>query len=165
MDVLDRLLEHDQWATTQLLERCRGLTDAQLDRPFDIGHGTIRATLDHQIPSLEDWTGLMTGQPVAPPRGPSTVEALIEQHQRAYAAFARLARQVRDEGRLNDTFPDRYGYPQTYGGAILMVILHNEVHRAEVVHIFARLGVPELAEVEVDHGLWDFVRRGVFESS
>jgi hypothetical protein len=29
-----------------------------------------------------------------------------------------------------------------------------------VIHIFARLGVPELAEVEVDHGLWDFKRRG-----
>jgi hypothetical protein len=29
-----------------------------------------------------------------------------------------------------------------------------------VVHIFARLGVPELAQVEVDHGLWDFKRRG-----
>jgi hypothetical protein len=28
------------------------------------------------------------------------------------------------------------------------------------VHIFARLGVPELAQVEVDHGLWDFKRRG-----
>jgi hypothetical protein len=48
----------------------------------------------------------------------------------------------------------------TYGGAILMVILHNEAHRAEIVHIFARLGVPELAKVEVDHGLWDFKRRG-----
>jgi hypothetical protein len=47
----------------------------------------------------------------------------------------------------------------TYGGAILMVILHNEAHRTEVVHIFARLGVPELAQVEVDHGVWDFKRR------
>jgi hypothetical protein len=41
-----------------------------------------------------------------------------------------------------------------------MVILHNEAHRTEVVHIFARLGVPALAQVEVDHGLWDFKRRG-----
>jgi len=41
-----------------------------------------------------------------------------------------------------------------------MVILHNEAHRTEVVHIVARLGVAELAQVEVDHGLWDFKRRG-----
>jgi uncharacterized damage-inducible protein DinB len=160
MDLLDRLLEHDRWATTQLLELCRGLTDAQLDQEFDIGHRTVRETLDHQIPNLAFWTGLMTGQPVEHQRGPSSLETLMADHERAYAAFARLARQVRDAGRLDDTFRDPYGYPMTYGGAILMVFLHNEAHRSEVVHIFARLGVPELAQVEVDHGLWDFKRRG-----
>ena len=160
MDLLDRLLEHDRWATTQLLELCRGLTNAQLDQEFDIGHRTLRQTLDHQIPNVAFWTGLMTGQPVEPQRRSSSLDTLIADHERTYAAFARLARRVRDEGRLDDTFLDHYGYPQTYGGAILMVILHNEAHRTEVVHIFARLGIPELAQVEVDHGLWDFKRRG-----
>ena len=160
MDLLDRLLEHDHWATDQLLELCRGLTEAQLDQQFDIGHRTLRATLDHQIPNLAFWTGLMTGQPVAHPPGSNSLEALIADHERASAAFANLARRVRDEGRLEDTFRDHYGLPMTYGGAILMVLLHNEAHRTEVLHIFARLGVPELAQVEVDHGLWDFKRRG-----
>jgi uncharacterized damage-inducible protein DinB len=161
MDLLDRLLEHDRWATTQLLELCRGLTDAQLDQPFDVGHRTLRATLDHQIPNLDFWTGLMIGQPVEERPGPSSLEALIADHERSYAAFAEVARRVRDEGRLEETFRDHYGLPMTYGGAILMVILHNEAHRAEIVHIFARLGVPNLREVEVDHGLWDFKRRGI----
>src|SRR5215213_8172030 len=93
--------------------------------------------------------------------GPSSLNTLIADHERASAAFASLARRVRDEGRLDDTFRDHYGLPMTYGGAILMVILHNEAHRTEVLHIFARLGVPELAQVEVDHGLWDFKRRGL----
>jgi uncharacterized damage-inducible protein DinB len=159
MDLLDRLLEHDRWATTHLLELCRGLTDAQLDQQFDIGHRTLRETLDHQIPNLDFWTDLMTGQPVENQRGPSSLDTLIAEHERACAALASLARQVRDEGRLDDTFLDHYGLPMTYGGAILMVILHNEAHRTEVVHIFARLGVPELAQVEVDHGIWDFKRR------
>ena len=161
MDLLDRLLEHDRWATTRLLELCRNLDDAQLDRPFDIGHRTLRATLDHQIPNLAVWTSLMPGEPAAPRPGPGSLDQLIAEHERDYAAFARVARQMRDEARLDETFRDHYGLPMTYGGAILMVILHNEAHRAEIVHIFARLGVPELAEVEVDHGLWDFVRRGV----
>ena len=160
MDLLDRLLEHDRWATNQLLELCRGLSDAQLDQPFDIGHRTLRETLDHQITNLDFWTGLMTGQPVAHQRAPNSLDTLIADHERSYAAFAGLARRVRDEGRLDDTFRDHYGLPMTYGGAILMVILHNEAHRTEVVHIFARLGVPELDQVEVDHGLWDFKRRG-----
>ena len=160
MDLLDRLLAHDRWATAHLLDLCRGLDDAQLDRPFDVGHRTLRETFDHQIPNLDSWAGLMTGQPVEPRRGPSSLDALIADHERAHAAFAALARRVRDEGRLDDTFLDHHGYPMTHGGAILMVILHDEAHRAEVVHILARLGVPDLAQVEVDHGLWDFKRRG-----
>jgi uncharacterized damage-inducible protein DinB len=160
MDLLDRLLEHDRWATTHLLELCLGLTDAQLDQPFDIGHRTLRETLDHQIPNLDFWTGLMTGQPVEHQRGRSSLDTLIADHERAYAAFASVARRLRDDERLDDTFRDHHGLPMTYGGAILMVILHNEAHCTEVVHIFARLGVPELAQVEVDHGLWDFKRRG-----
>jgi hypothetical protein len=47
----------------------------------------------------------------------------------------------------------------TYGGAILHVILHDAEHRSEVVHILSRLEVSEIPEV--DHGLWDFVRRGL----
>jgi len=162
MDLLDRLLEHDDWATTRLLDLCRGLSDEQLDREFDIGHRSIRATLAHQIPNYAFWTALMTGQPPAEWHGPNTLDALIAEHERGYAAFTDVARQVRDEGRLEETFSDQHGYPFTYGGTILMVILHNEAHRADIIHIFSRLGVPELAEVEVDHGLWDFKRRGIF---
>lgn len=160
MEVLDRLLEHDYWATAHLLDLCRGLTDAQLDQEFDIGQRTLRATLDHQIPNLDFWTGLMTGQPVDEWQGRSTLEELIARHERAYPAFASLARRLRDEGRLDETYPDHHGYPMTYGGTILMVILHDEWHRSEIVHIFARLDGPELANVEVDYGLWDFKRRG-----
>jgi uncharacterized damage-inducible protein DinB len=162
MDLLDRLLKHDDWATTQLLDLCRDLSDEHLDQEFDIGHRTIRATLAHQIPNYAFWTSLMTGQPAAEWQGPNTLDALIAEHERGYAAFANVARQVRDEGRLDDTFSDHHGYPFTFGGTILMVILHNEAHRADVIHIFSRLGIPELANIEVDHGLWDFKRRGVF---
>jgi hypothetical protein len=44
MELLDRLLEHDRWATAQLQELSRVLTDTQLDQPFDIGHQTVRVT-------------------------------------------------------------------------------------------------------------------------
>ncbi len=53
MDLLDRLLGHDAWTTRQLLLRCRNLTDEQLDREFDIGHRTVRATLLHVIRNVE----------------------------------------------------------------------------------------------------------------
>ena len=64
MEILDRLLGYDAWTTRQLLLRCRELSDEQLDRQFDIGHRSVRATLLHMIRNMEFWTDLITGQPV-----------------------------------------------------------------------------------------------------
>lgn len=155
MDLLDRMLGHDDWGTTQLLELSRGLTDAQLDQPFDIGHRTLRATFDHMILNVELWTRLMVGQPIEYERDASSVAALIEDHERSYAAFATLARRLRDERRLDDTYIDHYEARKTMSGTILHVILHNAEHRTEVLHILERLGLPDVPEV--DHGLWDYM--------
>lgn len=166
MDLLDRLLEHDQWATAQVLAWSGGLSDAQLDREFDVGQCTLRATLAHIIFNVGSWTGLMTRQPVTrDAQGEDrSVAALADVHERSYPAFAAFARKVHDEGRLEETFADHYDLPMTFGGAILMVTQHNVEHRTEALHILARLGVPELPDLphplEVDHGLWDFKRRG-----
>jgi uncharacterized damage-inducible protein DinB len=59
VDLLDRLLAHDAWTTRQLLDHCRALADDQLDRPFDIGHRTVRATFQHIIFNMEAWSALM----------------------------------------------------------------------------------------------------------
>ena len=158
MDLLDRLLGHDDWATTQLLDLSRSLTDAQLDQPFDIGHRTLRATFAHMIFNVEVWTAAMTGQPVDAARDDRPLAVLVDSHERSYAVFASFARRIRDEHRLDDTFVDNFGGPMTFGGAIIHVALHNEGHRTEALHILERLGVPDLPEV--DHGLWDFKRRG-----
>ena len=157
MDLLDRLLEHDRWATTQLLDLSRGLSDAQLDQEFDIGHRTLRATYAHMIFIVGAWTALMTGQPHDVQHDRS-VAAFRNYHERSYPAFASTAREAYARQRLEETFIDAHDAPMTFGGAILQVILHNTEHRAEVLHILERLGVPDLPEV--DHGLWDFVRRG-----
>ena len=132
MDLLDRLLGHDRWATADLLGRCRDLTDAQLDREFDIGHRTLRATFDHYIPNISFWASLMAGPLGGAPRaagslgqligdneqahaarGPGTIDLLIADHERGYAAFADVARRAQADGRLDDTFFDDSGYPFT----------------------------------------------------
>jgi uncharacterized damage-inducible protein DinB len=158
MDLLDRLLGHDHWATARLLDLSRGLTDAQLDRPFDVGHRTLRATFEHMVFNVEAWTAVMAGRPSDAPRDDRPLAALVDRHERAYAAFAALARRVRDERRLDDTFVDHFGGRMTFGGAIVHVVLHDAEHRGEALHILARLGVPDLPEV--DHGLWDQSARG-----
>ncbi|MGH2535389.1 MAG: DinB family protein [Thermomicrobiales bacterium] len=161
MDLLDLLLDHDHWATRRLLDASSGLTDAQLDQPFDIGHRTLRATFGHIIFNVPFWTAFLAGQPAdggysadAQPDDRS-LAALIDHHERSYAAFASVARRLRDEQRLDDTFVDHYTVRKSFGGTILTVVEHNAEHRTEVLHILERLGVPDLPEVDL--GVWDYM--------
>lgn len=161
MDLIDRLLEHDRWATSQLLEASRELSDAQLDREFDIGLRTLRATFDHMFFNVEFWTRAAAGQPTDKfDRARHSLAALSERHDRSYDIFAAFARRMRDEGRLDDNFVDHVGGHMAFAGMIVHVVLHNAEHRAEIVHILQRLGVPEAPDIiEVDHGLWDVMGR------
>ena len=154
MDLLDQLLDHDEWATTTLLDASIDLSDAQLDQPFDIGHGTLRATYEHMIPNVAFWAGLMTGQPVELEMSDRSVPGMIDSHKRFYADFAATARQFRDEHSLDDTYTDHYGVRKSMGGTILMVVLHNTEHRTEVQHFLQRLGARDVPEV--DPGIWEF---------
>jgi uncharacterized damage-inducible protein DinB len=162
MDMIDRLLEHDRWATSQLLKLCQDLTDEQLDHEFDIGLRTIRTTFDHYIYNIEFWTALMKQEPLneshAEERKQRSLPQLIKRHERAFDLFASTARAARDEGRLDETFKDHWDLPVTLGGSIIHVTLHNEMHRSEVVHMLTRIGQHE--PPEVDHLLWEHVLHG-----
>lgn len=148
MDLLDRMVGHDGWATTQLLERCDMLTDAQLDQEFDLGHRTVRETLDHMIYVIDFWAGWMSGRPVEHDRTTREYDrslvALRERHERFQPVFAALARQMQDEGRLDDTFIDHCNVRQSIGATIIQLLHHNTQHRAEVRHMLERLGLADL---------------------
>jgi len=156
MDILDRLLGHDAWTSRQLLLRCQELSEEQLDQPFDAGVGSVRRTLQHTIGNVEVWTALMAGGPL-PERGrpnapPPSVAMLLARHDAATAAFRSLAERLAAEGRLDDLWVDRLDDPpreKTYGGAIAHVLTHNHFHRAELLHMLARLGLIDLPEGDV----------------
>jgi uncharacterized damage-inducible protein DinB len=155
MDLLDRLLGHDAWTTRQLLLRSRVLDPADVHRRFDVGHESVYDTLVHMVGNVRTWTDLMTGTPIV--RGTSawvdlSLDDLIARHDTASEDFATLARQIRDEGRLDELWIDTLDNPPTaksYGGAIAHVITHNTQHRGELLHLLHRLGLPDLLEGDV----------------
>ena len=159
MDLLDRMVGHDRWATTQLLELCRPLADAQLDQEFDIGHRTLRETLDHMIYVIDFWTGWMTGRPVDHDRTTQhydrSIAALSERHERFHASFEAFAHQAHDEQRLDDTFIDHYAVRQSIGATIIQVLHHNAQHRSELRHMLERLGVIDLWDYDPQE--WEHV--------
>lgn len=153
MDLLDRFLGHDEWTTRHLLMRCREVSEEGLRRRFDVGHGTLHETLVHLVNNVEAWTDLLTERPdrqhLGQPPSVVSVDRLIERFDVAYAAFAALARQVRDEGRWDDTYVDPFEdspKARSIGGTIVHVITHDMSHRADILHMLQRLGVPDLIE-------------------
>jgi uncharacterized damage-inducible protein DinB len=161
MDLLDRLLGHDHWTTRELLLRSQHLTDEQLDRPFPIGHATLRATCEHMIWNIEVWTDLICLRPRRPHPGPdaTTPARYIERLDASYAEFAAVARRIQSEGRLDDTFLDTVEtppVPHTFGAGIAHVITHSMHHRAQVLNIMRHLGITDL--IEGDALSWETTR-------
>ena len=149
MDLLDRLLGHDAATTRQLLTLSRDLTNEQLDRRFDIGHETLRATFLHIIGNMEVWTDLIRERAVHSHSATATIPSLIARLDAIAPEFAALATAIRDTNRWDDLWTDTLDdppQPKTYGGAIGHLITHSMHHRSEVLHILKRLGVPDLPE-------------------
>jgi uncharacterized damage-inducible protein DinB len=156
VDILDRLLGHDAWTTRQLLLGCRELSDEQLDRQFDIGHRSIRATLLHMIRNMEVWTDLIANQPVRDDAGVAavgqTVDGLLRRLDIVAVELANVSRRIASENRLDDCFVDHLDEPpthKTYGGTIVHVITHSMHHRAQLLYMLRKLGLRDLVEGDV----------------
>jgi uncharacterized damage-inducible protein DinB len=151
MDLLDRLLEHDRWTTRQVLAICRTLPPEQVQQRFDVGHGTLDATLRHVIGNIQLWTELMRTRPVQSWDAirSANLEELSRLFETLYADFADCARRLRDDDRLDDVYLDVLDEPpapKTFGGTIAHVITHDMHHRTELLHMLGQLGVPNLLE-------------------
>ena len=157
MDVYDRLLQYDDWATRELFAASSSLTEEQLDQEFDIGHRTVRATFDHMITTTQGWMIEMGGQPGgSPPGGDSSLAALGVRFNGAHEAFSVYVRSLRDAERLDERFVDDFGASITQIGAALHVLMHNEEHRSEILHLLQRLAIPDVPEIDL--ALWEIQR-------
>ena len=152
MDLLDRLLGHDQWTTSELLRRCEELTVQQFHQEFDIGWRSAQRTFVHIISNVQVWSDLIAGRSEITDTAHwwgFGLEQLQAVHQTSYADFTTVARSIRDGGRWDSTFTDILDSPpriKSCGGGVSHVITHNMHHRSELIHILTRLGLSEPPE-------------------
>lgn len=151
-DLLDRLLGHDAWTTSLLIDRARELSDEQLDAPMNIGPGSVLATLAHIVWNTEAWSASMAGE--APHRLPErpSLDAIAALHESASSRLARLACDVRDRGAWDERWRDELDHTQaerTFGGAIAHVLTHSMHHRAQLLSMYRRHGLTDLPEGDV----------------
>jgi uncharacterized damage-inducible protein DinB len=167
MDILDRLLGHDAWTTRQVLLHCRDLTDDQLDQNLGIDHGSVRATLVHLIRNMEAWTDQMAGRPVRPSTGQAnSVAGLVQRLDAIADDFATTARRLVADGRLDELWTDPLEEPpiqRSYGGTIAHLLLHSMHHRAHLLAMLDRLGVPDLSEGDMLS--WERHARGAMSAA
>ncbi len=127
------------------------LSDEQLDREFDIGHRSLRATFHHIIRNLEVWSSLMAGECVSA-HDDRTMPGMVHRLESAAQRFANISRQIADRNAWDETWLDLLDDPpreKTYGGAIAHVITHGMHHRAQVLYLLRMSGVSHAIEGDV----------------
>ena len=146
------LLDFDAWANERLFDACEALDDESLDRTFEMGLGSLRATFAHDLGAMIGWTGVLRGEedPFAVMRDdpPRTIEAFRLRQREANAAFRAAAL----DGDFSDVITrEREGttYTFTRGGILAHVTTHSMHHRAQCINMLRQLGITDSPESSV----------------
>ncbi len=153
MTIVERLLRHDSGTTRSLLLCAQKLSDAQLDREFDIGPRTLRRTFFHIISNMECWCDLMTGKPQRrasrDPASPQSIPALLARLDTVAAELVELGKKVVEEKKDDETFIDYLDNPpklKPLGAGLVHVATHGMHHRAQCLYMMKQLGLKNLIE-------------------
>jgi AraC-like DNA-binding protein len=154
MDLSDRLIEHDHWHTSRLLEQAAALPDAALDRhvrPVLIVHDfegpepDLRTMLERIVFTLEVWTAAIGGQDI-PSRGERSIAALQARLAAVQPQFTALVRRIRDRNEWDDAFVDALCTPPvsfTFGSVIAHILTASVVRRHTAIGVLRELGVKD----------------------
>lgn len=137
---LAKLIEHNNWANSQIIQACAALSDEQLDAaPQSTTIGTIRQTLLHFVTSQHGYLSLLT--------------LPVDQRRAISPAFAELQQAAQASGdgllalaRTANTYPDTRlqttdGYFVEPWVVIVQVINHATEHREQISSMLSTLGV------------------------
>jgi uncharacterized damage-inducible protein DinB len=146
-ETIRELFDDSDWARDKLMALATELSDEQLDRPSEIGPGSLRATLRHLYGAeriwLERWQG--AEQPQFPrSRDVGSMDALWQAwHVLATARNAYLAGLTGDDLRRDVTYTNPAGEAHTFalGDLMLHVCNHGFHHRAQALNMLRHVGV------------------------
>jgi uncharacterized damage-inducible protein DinB len=144
---LDILLQHDLWATQQIIGACEKLSADQLDRKFEIGPGSLRATITHMIGAINAWTDTLFKRPQRPRVEQSGIAYTPQQLREMINASAVELMAVAKAYPLDEMVTRvREGkeYSFTRGAVLTHVTTHGMHHRAQCLNMLKHLGVNPL---------------------
>jgi uncharacterized damage-inducible protein DinB len=146
-------MRHGVWANENLVERCRALTDEQLEFTVPGTYGTIRNTLAHIVASEEGYLVRLLGsflhEPPLREQDLATLDGMTAHIAHVTSAVERLfAKGSPDPDRvIADTPLRRVGAPRFEMAAwapAAQFVYHGIDHRAQIDSIFSAHGLATL---------------------
>ena len=140
------LIEHARWADLEVLTGAAPLTEAQLDRTFEMGVGTLRHTLTHSIGAASHWLDVYHDRKPSPwlgDQGPFSIHQLREITNTTYDSWADAIQRL---DRTTILVHLRDGKRETMGRAEILahVFTHAAHHRAQAINMLRQLAVNPL---------------------
>jgi uncharacterized damage-inducible protein DinB len=140
-NILEKLIEHNNWANQQIIQACTALTDEQLDaEPQSATAGSIRHTLFHLVASQHGYLSLLT--------------LPVEDRHRIKPSFAEFQEAARLSGegllalakadpskRPNAQLRTMDGYLVEPWVVLVQVINHATEHREQIKNMISALGI------------------------
>ncbi|MEM9588930.1 MAG: DinB family protein [Planctomycetota bacterium] len=141
-----RWTDYSDWATNRVLDWCDDLSASQLNQSFEVGHGSLRSTLNHMHDVERWWLDSLRGQPVS--FGQHTDFASISELQKGWHS---LAKERKDFLTTLDPASATVLAEVSFGGppmhfqrteGWLQVLNHGTHHRAQMINMLRRCDAP-----------------------
>jgi uncharacterized damage-inducible protein DinB len=142
-----RQMRHDVWATAQLLERCRSLTEEQQLLTAPGTYGSIRKTFAHIVRANEGYLNTygLIPQPFLEPTDQTSLDEIATRLERVRDAVERLfaSREFDFDSRLHD---ERRKADLDLWVPLTQFSHHGTDHRSQICTILTQNGLdaPEL---------------------
>lgn len=142
MNILARLVEHNNWANLLIIDACDTLQEDQLDfQPQSAVRGTIRETLQHFVLSQEDYVSMLTTS--KHPQERDLDATLAELRKIAITSGQGLLSLVQNSAPnlLQTQIHVSDGYKVEPWVFIVQLVNHATEHREQIKSILTALGV------------------------
>lgn len=155
MGTLHELFAFNDWARDAVMRCAVGLGKEQLDRPFEMGWGSLRNTLNHLCSVegvwLDRWQGRQPCYRVSA-EGVEMAPLWNEFRDVAKRRNAHLASLQDENLRVDLTYKNIKGETLTFpiGAMMLHICNHGSHHRAQAVNMLRRVGAP-MPKPETDY--------------
>ena len=143
-DPVQILVTTNRWATQNLIEACKGLSEDQFHQKFEMGPGSLHDTIVHIIGAMRGWSDLLSSREEPRPR-------LESDTRRTPDELLQLLAEVSDEFEsLSLSHPvdedvegkrGRRSYTFNRGTVVTHVTTHGMHHRAQCLNMLRQLGV------------------------